>query len=164
MRGQVSLEAIMLTGVIILVFFSLLQVASERTALAGDTGEAGKIKMIGELLATVINNVYANGEGFSIYLGPDVLNYTELENTTGIGGVGLALPIMINLTDNTIILRKNMSHTELTELYYTSVPIIPTNIDRRDPYPSAIYNETTILNNGTYVIIYAQSTNIKVVS
>jgi hypothetical protein len=153
MRGQISLEAIMVTSIAILVFASLLQVASERTALVRDVGEGGEVKMVGNLLAEAINNVYANGEGFRIYLGPDILNYTYLKGDEG-NGLGIT-EIKINSTGREIILRKNMSETGM-QPWNTTVSIIPNKVVViNTTITPTTYNETTILNNGTNVVIYS---------
>ncbi len=44
----------------------------------------------------------------------------------------------------------------------TSISIVPSNIGMK--LPTAQYPETTILNNGSFIIIYATIPNIKVVS
>ncbi len=159
MKGQVSLEAVLVAGFAIVVLLSLTNIAIERKDFARDVGESGEIKMVGELFATTINNVYANSEGFRIYLGPEYLNYTYLGSNTG-GDPGLVLPIQINTTGRTIILRKNMSITSAD--WTTTVPIIPTNIVVNNP--TADYPETTIRNDGTNVIIHAAAANMETVA
>ncbi|MEE8358552.1 MAG: hypothetical protein V3R82_03995 [Candidatus Hydrothermarchaeales archaeon] len=158
MKGQVSLEAVLVAGFAIVVLLSLTNIAIERKDFARDVGESGEIKMLGELFATAINNVYANSEGFRIYLGPEYLNYTYLGSNTG-GDPGLALPIKINTTSRVIILRKNMSITSAD--WTTTVPIIPTNIVVNNP--TADYPETTIRNDGTNIIIHAAAANMETV-
>ncbi|MFQ6137300.1 MAG: hypothetical protein ACE5PM_09000, partial [Candidatus Hydrothermarchaeales archaeon] len=91
MRGQVTLEALLVAGMAIVVVLSLVNVVSERIDFARDVGEGGEIRLVGELLATAINNVYANSEGFRIYLGAGDLNYTYLGSNVG-GSPGLVLP------------------------------------------------------------------------
>lgn len=159
MKGQVSLEAVLVAGFAIVVLLSLTNIAIERKDFARDVGESGEIKMVGELFATAINNVYANSRGFRIYLGPEYLNYTYLGSNTR-GGPGLVLPIQINTTSRVIILRKNMSITSAD--WTTTVPIIPANIVVDNAIGT--YNETTIRNDGTNVIIHAAAANMETVT
>ncbi len=158
MKGQISLEAVLVAGFAIVVLLSLTNIAIERKDFASDVGESGEIKMVGELFATAINNVYANSEGFRIYLGPEYLDYTYLGSNTG-GAPGLVLPIQINTTSRVIILRKNMS---VTSVWTATVPIIPANIVVDNDIGT--YNETTIRNDGTNVIIHAAAANIETVT
>ncbi|HDH28315.1 MAG TPA: hypothetical protein ENH13_04205, partial [Euryarchaeota archaeon] len=60
-KGQVSIEAALAIGVVILVIIGLFNIWFSRLNLARDVGEAGEAKMTGILLAEGINNVYANG-------------------------------------------------------------------------------------------------------
>lgn len=159
MRGQISLEAILAVGFSIVILLSLFNLTWERFYLARDVGEAGEAKMVGELLAGAINNVYANGDNFSIYLGADVLNYTRLSDASRITGVGISLPILIDKTNRTIIISKSMQKTG-GRSWNTTVPIIPANISRAAP--TAQYAETTIRNSGGGIIIYAVQENINV--
>lgn len=158
MKGQIALEAVLVAGFAIVVLLSLVNIAFERMDFARDVGESGEIKMVGELLASAINNVYANSEGFRIYLGPEYLNYTYLGSNAG-GDPGLDLPIQINTTDRVIVLSKEVSVT--TANWSTTVPIIPTNIVANT---TATYPETTIRNNGTSLIIYANDENIEIIT
>ena len=159
MKGQISLEAVLVAGFAIVVLLSLTNIAIERKDFARDVGESGEIKMVGELFATAINNVYANSAGFRIYLGPEYLNYTYLRSNTG-GDPGLVLPIQINTTSRVIILRKNMSITSAD--WTTTVSIIPANIVVDNDIVT--YNETTIRNDGTNVIIHAAAANMETVT
>lgn len=159
MRGQISLEAILAVGFSIVILLSLFNLTWERFYLARDVGEAGEAKMVGESLAVVINNVYANGEGFSVYLGPDTLNYTRLGDSSRITGLGISLPIVIDKTSRTINISKSMQKTGGGS-WNTTVPVIPTNITRANP--TMQYAETTIRNSGGGIIIYAAQENINV--
>lgn len=159
MRGQISLEAILAVGFSIVILLSLFNLTWERFYLARDVGEAGEAKMVGELLAGAINNVYANGEGFSIYLGAEVLNYTRLGDASRITGVGISLPIVIDKISRTVNISKSMQKTGGGS-WTTAIPIIPTNITRASP--TAQYAETTIRNSGGGIIIYAAQGNINV--
>lgn len=158
-RAQFTLEAILVSFLAIFIVLSFFNLNWERFYLAREVGEAGEIKMAGELLASGINNAYANGEGFSVYIGAEVLNYTQLRNTSAITGVGLSA-VTIEQANGRIILSKDVAKTG-GGTWNTSVPIIPRNITRRDP--TSQYPETTILNNGSAVIIYAGPGNINVV-
>lgn len=158
MKGQISLEAIMILGVAIIVLTSLVNINWERYYTAREIGEAGEAKMVGELLATAINTAYANGEGFRIYLGYDKLNYTKM-GSTEMGGMGINLPLIIDTVGRTINISKNMSKIG-GGAWNTTVPIIPMNITQDSPTQ---YPETTIQNNGTHIIVYANESNIKVV-
>ncbi|MEE9594024.1 MAG: hypothetical protein V3V92_01350 [Candidatus Hydrothermarchaeales archaeon] len=159
LKGQITIEAILAFGAAILVFVALTNLNFERLNLARDIGEAGEARMVGELLASAINNAYANGEGFSVYLNSDKLDYEKLENQSHITGIGLILPLNINASDGTLNIAKNASKIggiigELT------ISIIPRNITRLDA--TSQYPQTTIRNNGTYIILYADSSNIAV--
>ncbi len=158
MRGQITLEAILAFGAAILILASLTNLNFERLRLSRDVGDAGEARMIGELLASTINNAYANGEGFSIQLDSGILDYATLENVSG-SGVGLILPIEIDSTARTINISKNASRTGITT-WNVAVPIIPLNISRMDS--TTQFPETTIKNNGTYLVIYANRANIAI--
>ncbi len=148
----------MVVGAAIIVLASIVNLSWARYYLARDVGEAGEAKMMGEVLASAINNVYANGEGFSLQLDSEILDYKEMKNLT-IPGIGLILPLKIDLNSRTINVSKNMSKTGGSE-WTTTIPIIPLNIDRVDP--TSQYPETTIRNNGSYVVIYAYWDNIAI--
>jgi hypothetical protein len=158
MRGQISLEAIMVLGLTIIILTSLVSINLERLNTAREIGEAGEARIIGELLATAINNVYANGEGFSLYLSSATLNFTLLNSTT-IEGLGVQLPLIVDTSSRTINITKNSSKTGM-EVWNVSISIIPANITREDP--TILYPQTTIRNNGSFVIIYANQTYIRV--
>lgn len=151
-KGQISLEVIMVTGLAIILLVSFVNIGLQKEAMAEDIGEAGEARMIGELLATAINNVYANGEGFSTFIGGEKINFTRL-NDSRITGV--VLPI--NVAPGNIIITKNLSKTGGTTASI-NISIIPLNVTREDP--TAEFPEITIRNNGTYIIIYANTTNI----
>jgi hypothetical protein len=160
-KGQVSLEAVLVMGVAILVIISVFNIWWARMSLAREVGEAGEAKMAGMLLAEGINNVYANGANFSITLTEDEINYTRLGDVQSIEGGGMVLPIIIDRTGGRINISKDMSKTG-GGTWNTSVSIVPSDIDRQDP--TSQYPETTIRNNGSSIIIYANSTIISVVS
>lgn len=160
MRGQVSLEAVLVAGFAIVVLLSLTNLAFERLDLARDVGESGEIRMVGELMATAINNVYADSGGFRIYLGTDYLNYTYLGSNAG-GDPGVVLPIQINTTGREIVLSKDMSHTGLGT-FVTTVKFIPSNVVVDNDLTT--YAETTIRNNDTHVIIHAAASNIETIT
>ncbi|MFQ5816083.1 MAG: hypothetical protein ACE5G7_06250 [Candidatus Hydrothermarchaeaceae archaeon] len=157
-RGQITLEAILALGAAIIVLVSLVNLNWGRFYLARDVGEAGEAKMMGELLASSINNVYANGEGFSLHLGRDILDYEEMKNLS-IPGIGLMLPLEIDVDGRTINVSKNMSKTGGGQ-WTTTISVIPLNITRVDP--TSEYPETSIRNNGTRVVIYADRENIAI--
>jgi len=142
-----------------LVLVALTNLNYERLNFARDVGEAGEARMIDELLASAINNVYANGEGFSVYLDSGKLDYSTLEDQTLVTGVGLILPINIDTSSGTINISKNFSRIGgITGDLTTS--IIPKNITRLNG--TSQFPETTIRNNGSYIILYADSSNIAV--
>ncbi len=154
-KGQISLEVIMVTGLAIILLVSFVNIGLQREATAEDIGETGEVRMLGELLATAINNVYANGEGFSTFIGEDKINFTRLGNPYM---TGVVLPI--NITSGNITITKNLSKTGGTTAW-VNISIIPSNITGEDP--TSEFPEITIRNNGTYIIIYANSTNINVI-
>lgn len=153
MRGQISLEAIMVIGIAVIVLTSFFNINMERYFTAKDLGEAGEARMAGELLATAINTGFANGEGFSLYLSDNELNFTKLDT------VGVVLPLVINSSARTINIRKSVTSGG-GGVWNASVKILPFNLVRADSTSS--YPEITILNNGSHVIIYANSSNILV--
>ncbi len=160
-KGQVSLEAALAIGVAILVIISLFNIWFSRLNLARDVGEAGEAKMTGMLLAEGINNVYANGENFSIQLTANEINYTRLAEVKAISGGGMILPFVIDSSERRINITKNMSKTGGGS-WTTQVAIIPSNIARVNP--TTQYPETTIRNNGTFIIVYANPSNVQVAS
>jgi hypothetical protein len=153
MRGQISLEAIMVIGIAVIVLTSFFNINMERYRMAEEIGEAGEAKMAGELLATAINAGYANGEGFNLYLSSAQLNFTRL------GAMGVDLPIEIDANASTINIKKSTTISGVAE-WNLSVGIIPSNLLQEDP--TSQYPEVTIFNNGTNVIIYADDDNIEV--
>lgn len=151
MRGQISLEAIMVIGVAIIIMASFFNVNMARYFTAKDLGEAGEARMAGEVLATAINTGFANGEGFNLYISNDTLNFTKL------AGMGVALPVVVDSNERTINIRKSTTSGGGQE-WNVSVGIIPSNLVRADSTPS--YPAVTVRNNGTHVIIYGNSSNI----
>ncbi len=160
-KGQVSLEAVLVMGVAIILIISVFNIWWARMSLAREVGEAGEAKMAGMLLAEGINNVYANGANFSITLTEDEINYTRLGDEQSMEGGGMVLPIVIDGPGRRINISKDMSKTG-GGTWNTSISIVPSNIGMK--LPTAQYPETTILNNGSFIIIYATIPNIKVVS
>ncbi len=158
MRGQITFEAIFAFGAAMILLIGLVNLSFERLHLARDVGEAGEARMIGEMLASAINNAYADGDGFSIYLDSSKLNYAKFENQS-IQGIGLVLPIKIDATGRTINISKNASKTG-GNVWSVAVPVIPVNITRLNT--TSQYPQTTIWNNGTYVLVYADRTNIAI--
>jgi len=159
-KGQISIEAAMVLGLAVLLLVSLTNLHYERLSLARDVGGAGEGKMVGEVLAGAINNVYASGDGFSLYLDPGVINYTEIQEKVRITGMGVVLPLSIDRSNRTITISKNLSRTG-GDLWNASVPILTENVTRLDP--TALYPETTIRNNDSEILIYATSDHIEVV-
>jgi hypothetical protein len=159
-KGQVSLEAVLVIGIAILVVISMFNIWWARMSMAREVGEAGEAKMIGILLAEGINLAYANGANFSITLTEDEINYTRLSEVEKMEGGGVKLPIVIDIEEGNINITKDMSKTG-GDTWNTTVSIVPANIVMNT---SSDYPETTIRNNGTSIIIYANSGNIKVVS
>jgi hypothetical protein len=159
-KGQVSLEAVLIIGIAILVIISMFNIWWARMSMAREVGEAGEAKMIGILLAEGINLAYANGANFSITLTSDEINYTRLSDVEKMEGGGVKLPIVIDLAERRINITKDMSKTG-GATWNTTVSIVPSNIAMNT---SSTYAETTIRNNGSYIIIYADSSHIKVVS
>lgn len=156
MRGQVSFEAILVSGMAIIVLLSLVNISWERFYMARDVGEAGEARMVAELLAEAINSAYANGDGFSVYLSPAVLNYTRLKSLTITGGV-LSGAIVIDTKGRTVNVTKSMEKTGGGN-WSASALIIPSNITRSEP--NAQYSETTVRNSGGRIVIYADAGNI----
>ncbi|NOZ59647.1 MAG: hypothetical protein GXO66_08775 [Euryarchaeota archaeon] len=160
MKAQISIEVALMTGIAILVIVSMVNLQFERFHSAREVGEAGEAKMVGTLLASAINNVYANGEGFQIHLSQAQLNFTQLGESTRRYGLGVSLPIIVNNSARSIVIAKNTSKTG-GELWNVTVPIVTDNVVRLDP--STDYPEVTIRNNGTHVLIYAQEGHITTV-
>jgi hypothetical protein len=158
LRGQITIEAILAFGAVLIVLVSLVNLNWERLFLARDLGEAGEARMVGELLATAINNVYTNGEGFSLYIDSETLDYEGMKNLS-IPGIGLILPLKIDLDSRTINISKNMSKTG-GGVWTTAIPIIPSNVTRVNT--TTQYPETTIRNNGTHVVLYVNMENIAI--
>lgn len=153
MRGQLSLEAIMVLGMAVIILTSFFNINWERYHTAKDLGEAGEARMTGELLATAINAGYSNGEGFSLYVSSNKLNFTKLD------AMGVELPLVIDSAARTINIEKNVTRSG-GALWNVTVPIVPANLLQANP--TSQYPELTILNNGTHVIIYAGQSNIVV--
>lgn len=151
----------MLLGIAIIVLISFVNLNYEKYYLASEIGEAGEARMVGELLATAINNVYANGEGFSLEIGSDMIDFTVLRNTTTTSGLSMNLPIIIDKSSSTINISRSMGRIGLGS-WNTSIRIFPQNITRLDN--TSDFPELTIKNNGTYIIIYASASNVDVVS
>lgn len=154
-KAQITIEAIIVIGVFTLVFVSLINLTFERLHLANEVGSSGVGKMYGLLIASAINNVYSNGNGFSVYLGEHKLNFTHLQE------LGVLLPIEVNVSSGVVELEKNTSLMG-GDVWSVEIPIIPGNITRRDPTPD--YPELTIRNNMGQVLIYASPDHIQVVT
>ncbi len=159
LRAQISIETIIIMGIFMLVFASLINLNFERLHYAQEVGSAGEIKMVGNLLASAINNVYSNGEGFKVYLSEEKINFTQLSSST-IHGSKVNLPIVINKSARKIIIYKNTSSMG-GDSWSVSIPIVPEKVARENP--SSHNPELTISNNGTYVVIYAENNHINVV-
>jgi len=149
----------MIMGIVIIVLISFTNLNWASYYTARDIGETGEARMLGELLATAINNVYANGEGYSIQLGEDKINFTEAGNRTSTTGLAVSLPIIIDRDDQTINISRRL-RTSNDSNWTTTIRIIPENITRKDP--TSEYPEVTVFNNGSYIIIYADAANIDV--
>ncbi|MBU2559536.1 hypothetical protein KKA03_01420 [archaeon] len=147
------MEAILVIGMAVIVLTSFFNINMARYSTAKDIGEAGEARIAGEVLATGINTGYSNGEGFSIHVGESKLNFTKL------GSAGVSLPIVIDSSAKTITISKNTTSGG-GGVWNISVPVIPSDLLRVDS--TASYPEVTILNNGSYLIIYATSSNIVV--
>jgi len=161
MRAQISIEVALITGIAILVIVSMVNLHFERFYVARELGEAGEAKMVGTLIASAIDNAYANGAGFQIYLSPERVNFTRLGEVEKMYGLGVDLPIVINTTAREIVISKNTSKTG-GDIWIVEVPIVAEEVYRQDP--TAQYPELTVLNNGTGVVIYADAAHIRVVS
>lgn len=159
-RGQLSLEVAFLVGIVTILIVGMVNLGLERFSTAQDIGESGEAKMVGNFLAGSINKVYSSGEGFRIYISPEDLNFTRISETERIEGLGVDLPLEIDNQNRTIILAKNLSKTG-GSTWSVRVPIVANNVIVENPGP---YPEVTILNNGTNVVIYAQSAHISLVS
>ena len=140
MRGQISLEAILTVGLAIIVFTSLVNLATERYSSAIELGEMGEAKMFGEFLAEAIDSVNSNGKGFSIVLREERFNLSYLNN------IGVSFEICNSNT--TIYVIKNTSKIgSVTRI--ARVHIIPNNII----ITSNNASEVTVTNNGTNIIV-----------
>ncbi|GCC11097.1 hypothetical protein IPdc08_01145 [archaeon] len=159
-KAQITIEVIVVIGIFLIVFSSLINLSFERFHLAQEVGSAGEAKMTGQFIASAINNVYSNGGGFSIHLNENKINFSELSSSE-IRGSGIILPIIVNNSERRVVINKNFSSMGGTSLY-ASIPIIPDNITRENS--TLAYPQLTIRNNGTDVIIYASIKNIRVVS
>ncbi len=144
-RAQFSLEGILVVGMAIIVFLSLAQLAMERKSMAIDVGESGEIRMTGELLASAIDTIYANGNGSRITLTSADIDYAYLENTLDLSS------IEIKTAQKAILLTKTMSRTG-GESWTTNVSIVTGNITTGTP--SASFPETTLVNRDNQVVIY----------
>ena len=151
----------MLLGIAVIVLISFANLNWERYYLAAEIGESGEARMVGELFATTINNVYANGDGFSMELGSDMIDFDVLGNTSSTTGLSMNLPIIINTSSRKIIISRSMARAGMAS-WNTSIRIFPTNITRLDN--TSDYPELTVRNTGTQIIIYANSSNVDVVS
>jgi hypothetical protein len=82
-KGIASAELIFVTLIFIIIagsFISLVNSSMDKT----ETGDLGKVRIVGEKIATTINTVYKNGAGYSINLDlRDDVNYTAKVNSTG---------------------------------------------------------------------------------
>lgn len=159
MRGQVSFEAVLVSGMAIIVLLSLASMNFERLYMARDVGEAGEGRMVGEFLAEAINSAYANGDGFSTHLSPSVLNFTRMKSAMFGGSGALSGAVVIDTAGRTVNVTKSLAKTG-GDNWTAAVPIIPVNITRSDP--NAQYPETTIRNVDEEIIIYADAGNIVV--
>lgn len=158
-KAQLSLEAVLAFSAAVIIIIAMFNLIWARIELAYDIGTAGEAKMAGELLAESINLAYANGENFTIFLNNSEIDFQKLANATSNSGLGVELPIIIKANERKIIISKTASRT-FSKTWNTSMRIIPANITRRNP--TSQYPEITIRNNGTYIIIYADQSHIRV--
>jgi len=149
-KSQVTLELIFAIGLCTIILASLFGISKERYAYVEDVGKSIESRMVGELIATAINNVHSNGQGFSITIPEEKLNYSKLSNK-------INLPIIISKGKREIIITRTGQLENLT----TSIPILTPYVARENP---TTFNETTFYNNGTYVVIYAREDHIRVVT
>lgn len=156
-RAQVTIELIVVIGIFLLIFASLVNLSFERLHFAQELGSTGEAKMTGELLATAINSAYSSGKGFVIFLDEDRLNFTRL-NSSRIEGSSVILPLRIDTANREIVISKNTSRAG-GGAWNATVPILPGNVTRLEP---TSYPELTIRNNGSHVLIYARSAHIEV--
>jgi len=157
-KAQLSLEAVLAFGAVIIVIIGLFNLVWGRIELAYDIGGAGEARMVGELLAEAINDAYANGENFTITLDSNTIDFSRLSQTTATG-LGVKLPITISQSSRTIKISKVASKT-FDSMWNATIPIIPANIT--SVAPTSQFPEITIRNNVTNIIIYASSSNIQV--
>ncbi len=144
MRGQISLEAILVVGLVVIIVASLMSLMAERYSLAIELGESGEAKMLGEFLAEAINSVYANGEGFKIILTGNQLNLEHLSE--------IDANFKICNSNSTIYVVKNAEKVG-GGLKIAEIPIIPDNI----VIITSNASEITIYNNGTNILISANA-------
>ena len=102
-KGIASAELMFVTLIFIIVagsFISLVNSEMDNT----QTGDLGKVRIVGEKIATTINTVYKNGAGYSINLDlRDDVIYTAIINGTGYVTMnfnGQNIPIKLIPKDN----------------------------------------------------------------
>ena len=150
MKGQISLEAIMIAGLAVLVVTSLVTLMSERYSSAMVVGESGEAKLCAELIAEAINSVHSNGEGFSIHLPDEKLNFSYLSSR--------GISFEIDGESCNIVAKKNTSMVG-GDIWEARIPIVYANFSLLSP--TSEYPELTVRNNGTHILIYAEEEHIK---
>ncbi|MGB9936938.1 MAG: hypothetical protein ACPK7O_04410 [Methanobacterium sp.] len=102
-KGVASAELLFVTLIFIIIagsFVGLISSSMDNT----QTGDLGKVRIVGEKIATTINTVYKNGAGYSIDLDlrDDVDYYADI-NSTGYVTMrynGQSIPIKLIAIDN----------------------------------------------------------------
>jgi hypothetical protein len=152
--AQITLEALIVVFVVIAIAVLLFNLNWGRFTIARETGEAGEVKVAGELLANGINLAYYSGDGFTVFIPREVLNYSWLKSPAGAGLV----EIRVDKTQRAVVLVKKLRTGGEARV---SVPIIIDRVRREDPTQD--YPETTIRNDKGVIVIHVGEENLKVV-
>ena len=82
-KGIASVDLLLASLIALIVIGSFVSLISSETGYV-QTSELGKARILGERVATTINTVYTNGNGYSANLTlPTDFNYTILVQTNG---------------------------------------------------------------------------------
>lgn len=149
-RAQFSLEGVLVVGMAIIVFLSLSQLVIERKSMAIDVGESGEVRMIGELVVSAIDNVYANGNGSMITLTSADLDYTYLEDELDVSPYAGGELICIDTLARSLFITKTMTRTGGSDRRM-NISFIPSDVATSAPHPNC--PETTFVNDGERVVI-----------
>lgn len=108
-KGIATADLLFATIIAIVIFASLISTIGNEVAMT-QTGDLGQARMIGERLASSINTVFINGNGYTMNITlPNDINYNLNINNSGLFVISNAKQLKINLIPKANISSVNMT-------------------------------------------------------